>query len=129
MNDWLALLIADCFFPLLVLLNGVLFYFITPSHYYSRYGFRNGLSTKSKDTWEFSQKYAGKLCFKMVLIVLPLTIAIKLLMVGQSLDILGPTTAIIVTVQIVFYFLIMLCLPNREIRKYFDENGKRKEEQ
>jgi uncharacterized membrane protein len=89
------------------------------------FGFRTRYSAKSRQTWEFAQKYGGKIWWISGLVMTPLTAVVMVLMIRHGVVNIEMFTVIVVAVQCVVMFLSHF-FTNRAIKRRFDENGERK---
>lgn len=81
------------------------------------------MSMKNMDTWKFAHNYFGKLWWKTGRIMLPVSAAAMLLVLGKEEDMVGVAGGIIASVQCVI--LILSILPvEHALRKNFDKDGK-----
>lgn len=68
-------------------------------------GYRTARSMKNEETWKFAHVYAGKLMKVCGWILLPVTVAVMLLVLGKDVAFVGITGGVVCAVQI----LIMVC--------------------
>ena len=91
------------------------------------FGYRTSMSMKNKDTWRFAHIYCGKLWRVIGWIMLPLSVAAMLFVIGREPDVVGIFGGIIFGIQCVF--LIVPIVPTEiALRKNFDNNGIRRKE-
>lgn len=122
---WIFMLICNLLMPLLMLVLGWWFKDHAPKTINTICGYRTAMSMKNMDTWKFAHNYFGKLWWKTGLIMLPVSVAAMLLVLGKEEDTVGAAGGIIASVQCVI--LILSILPVEwALRKNFDKNGNRK---
>lgn len=85
-------------------------------------GYRTAQSMKSKDTWEFAQKYCGKIWCICGVVMIPATVVALLIVLGKNEDTVNKVGLILCAVQLVF--LIGSIFPvERALKKNFDYYG------
>lgn len=121
---WIFMLVSDLLIPGMMILFGWLFLNRPPKEINSFYGYRTSMSTKNKDTWDFAHQYFGRLWYRAGWILLPLTAAAMLSVLGKGDGVVGICGGIICGIQCIF--MIGMILPTeRALRRNFDKNGKR----
>lgn len=98
---WIFMLIMDLLIPVTMIGIGKKFSYEEPENINSSYGYRTAMSMKSKETWKFAHKYCGKIWFVCGWILLPISGAPFLFLVGKNEDIIGTLGGIICIVQMV----------------------------
>lgn len=122
---WIFMLIMDLLIPVTMIGIGKKFSYEEPENINSSYGYRTAMSMKSKETWKFAHKYCGKIWFVCGWILLPISGAPFLFLVGKNEDIIGTLGGIICIVQMVV--MTASILPTEiALRKHFDKNGCRR---
>ena len=89
------------------------------------YGYRTSMSTKNQDTWDFAHQYAGKLWWKLGLLLLIPTILIHIPFYGKSDDTVGTLCGIICTIQVIVLIISIIPVENA-LKKTFHNDGTRK---
>ena len=127
MGFWIFMLLMNEIVPFTMIGFGKLFLNHAPDEINMVFGYRTRMSTKNKDTWEFAHKYCGRLWFIWGWILLPISVIPMFFVMGQSEDMVGNVSAMICILQCVF--LVGSIFPTeRALRRNFDENGLRREE-
>ena len=89
------------------------------------FGYRTKRSMMNKDTWKFAHAYIGKLWFICGLILMPISVAIMVSVLGKGTDTVGTVGAILTVVQMIP--MIGTIIPTEyALKKYFDELGRRR---
>ena len=89
------------------------------------YGYRTKRSMKNMETWKFAHEYAGKLWWKLGLLLLIPTILIHIPFYGKSDDTVGVLCGIICTVQVIVLCISIIPVENA-LKKTFHDDGTRK---
>lgn len=89
------------------------------------FGYRTPRSVKSRDTWEFAHHYFGRLWYRLGLVLLPVTVAAMLPLLGKSIDTTGIYGSILSGVQIVI-MLLPVWFTESALKRTFDEDGNRR---
>ena len=89
MGFWMFMLLMDLLIPLTMIGFGRYFMKNTPKEINAVFGYRTSMSMKNKDTWEFAHKYCGRIWYVCGFILLPITVAALLLVIGKSKDYVG----------------------------------------
>lgn len=125
MRFWIFMLLVGSLCPVIMIAAGISLLKAAPKKINSVYGYRTELSMKNQDTWEFAQKYCGKVWLRGGLILLPVAVIPMLLVIGKSTEIVGIVGSIIGMLGVVV--LIASIFPTESaLRKNFDERGNRK---
>lgn len=85
-------------------------------------GYRTKLSKTNKDTWEFAQKYYGRLLYKPGFICLIFVLIVMLSLLGKSTDTVAIGGAVAETIPIA-YMLIIIIPTERAIKRTFNQDG------
>ena len=122
---WLFMLAVILLMPLTMIIFGRHFMHNPPKDINGSYGYRTSMSMKSRETWDFSHRYFGKLWFILGLILLPLSAAAMLFLLGKSVGTIGNAGLVIMGAQLLF--LILPIFPTeRALKRNFDEFGFRR---
>ncbi len=122
MGFWVFMLIMDLLIPLVMILLGKLFSVRVPKKINFLYGYRTAMSMKNQETWIFAHKHCGRNCFRVGLVMLPLSAIALLLLIGQDTEIIGLWGVVICLVQVVV--LILAIFPTeRALKQTFDKEG------
>lgn len=122
---WVFMLVCNLLIPVCMLGFGKYFRNKAPGQINMLFGYRTPRSTKNRDTWEFAHHYFGRLWYRLGLIMLPVTLAVMLPVLGKSIDIVGFYGSIVSLVQIVV-MLVPIWFTESALKRTFDEDGKRR---
>ena len=125
MGYWLYMLGVCLVIPLTMMIFGRHFMHNPPKDINSFYGYRTSMSMKSRETWDFAHRYFGRLWFILGLILLPLSAAAMLFLLGESVKAIGNSSLIIMGVQLLF-LIIPIFPTERVLKKSFDRFGFRR---
>ncbi len=119
---WWFLLVCDCLIPLIMIICGRWMWKHYPKQTNSVVGYRTKMSMKNMDTWKFAHEYAGKLWWKLGMILIVLTILVHLPFHGVDDDTIGFFSIIVMIVQLIV--LIVSILPTEKaLKQNFNEDG------
>ncbi len=122
MGFWVFMTIMDLLIPLAMILLGKLFSVRVPKKINFLYGYRTTMSMKNMDTWTFAHQHCGQNWFRVGLVMLPLSAAAMLFLIGQDMEMIGIWGVIVCLVQLVV--MIAAILPTeRALRLKFDKDG------
>lgn len=124
---WLFSLVFDLLIPLVMIGFGKEFMRNPPKEINPGYGYRTTMSMKNKMTWDFAQRYAGKVWYKISRIMLPLSILPMLLVIGKEIGTVG-TVGLWVSMAQAAVMLGTIPVVEHALKKNFDKNGTRKTE-
>lgn len=122
MGYWLFMLAVILLMPLTMIIFGRHFMHNPPKDINGSYGYRTSMSMKSRETWDFSHRYFGKLWFILGLILLPLSAAAMLFLLGKSVGAIGNASIVIMAVQLVFV-IVPIFPTEAALKRNFDSNG------
>ena len=125
MGFWIFMLIINLLLPSIMIGFGKYFSKNAPKNINMIFGYRTSMSIKNKETWIFAHKYCGKIWFFRGLIMLPLSVAVMLLVVGGSENIVG-TVGVILCILQTIPIIISIILTEKALEKTFDENGNKR---
>lgn len=125
MGFWIFMLIADLLIPLTIIGFGRYFCRRSPKEINVLFGYRTTMSMKNLDTWDFAHKYCGKIWFVSGLILLPLTVLVMLLTIGETKDVIGNVGSVICFIQLA---VLLGAIPPTEhaLKVHFDQDGNRR---
>ena len=108
--------------PLIMIVIGVIFSKRAPKNINHIYGYRTPRSMKNQNTWEFANKYCGKLWLKIgiIMFLLSLTAMLALLPIGENAVLC--CTSVVITIQTITIILSIFFV-EKALREKFDENG------
>ena len=118
------LLLCDLIVPAVVLAAGCCMRLRPPRHPNGLVGYRTARSEQNQDTWDFAQRYCGKLWQKLgALLALSVLAALASARAGEK-------TATILTLALlalqILAVLGSIAPVERALRRTFDENGNRR---
>lgn len=122
---WIYMLIISLVIPLTMIFFGRHFMHNPPKDINSFYGYRTSMSMKSRETWDFAHRYFGRLWFILGLMLLPLSAAAMLFLLGESVKAIGNSSLIIMAFQLLF-LIIPIFPTERALKKNFDRFGFRR---
>lgn len=125
MGYWLFMLAVSLVIPLTMMIFGRHFMHNPPKEINGSYGYRTSMSMKSRETWDFAHRYFGRLWFILGLMLLPLSAAAMLFLLGESVKAIGNSSLIIMAFQLLF-LIIPIFPTERALKKNFDRFGFRR---
>lgn len=125
MGYWLFMLAVSLVIPLTMIIFGRHFMHSPPKEINGSYGYRTSMSMKSRETWVFAHRYFGRLWFILGLMLLPLSAAAMLFLLGESVKAIGNSSLIIMAFQLLF-LIIPIFPTERALKKNFDQFGFRR---
>lgn len=125
MGFWIFMFIMVLLIPLTMIFFGWLLFRKTPKEINYVYGYRTKRSMMNEETWRFANQYFGKVWYLCGLISAPLSVIAIAIVFGKGLGTVGTVGGIITMLQMLP--LIGAIVPTEsELKKNFDENGKRR---
>lgn len=125
MGFWIFMFIMVLLIPLTMIFFGWLLFRKTPKEINYVYGYRTKRSMMNEETWRFANQYFGKVWYLCGLILAPLSVIAIAIVFGKGPGIVGTVGGIITMLQMLP--LIGAIVPTEsELKKNFDENGKRR---
>ena len=125
MGYWVFMLVMVLIVPITMIVFGRLFSNKVPKDINHTFGYRTKRSMMNKDTWKFAHAYIGKLWFICGLILMPISVAIMVFVLGKGTDTVGTVGAILTVVQMIP--MIGAIIPTEyALKKNFDELGRRR---
>ena len=125
MGFWIFMLIMVLLIPLTMIFFGWLLFRKTPKEINYVYGYRTKRSMRNEETWKFANQYFGKVWYRCELISVPLSVIAIALVFGKGTETVGTVGGIITMIQMIP--LVGAIIPTEiALKKYFDENGRRK---
>ncbi len=122
MGFWIYMLVIDLLIPFTMIGFGKYFSKTAPKNINAVFGYRTSMSMKNKDTWIFAHKYCGKIWFVSGSIMLPLSVAVMLFVLGGAENVVGAVGAALCIVQFV-PIIVSIVLTEKALKKTFDKNG------
>jgi uncharacterized membrane protein len=125
MGFWIYMMVMELLIPMTMVGFGKYFSKNAPKEINGVFGYRTSMSMKNKDTWEFAHHCCGKVWLKAGTIMLILTVAAMLFVVGKDTNAVGTYGLILCGIQL--GFLIGSIFPvEAALKKNFDKHGRRK---
>ena len=122
---WLFMLAMDLLIPGLMIGFGKEFQKNPPTEINPGYGYRTTMSSKNQDTWDFAQRYMGKVWYQAGRWLLIPSAVPLLFVLGRDVGTIGKVGMIACGVQLVVMLGSGLVV-ERALKKNFDKNGKRR---
>ena len=125
MGYWVFMLVMVLIIPITMIVFGRLFSNKVPKDINHTFGYRTKRSMMNKDTWKFAHAYIGKLWFICGLILMPISVAIMVFVLGKGTDTVGTVGAILTVAQMIP--MIGAIIPTEyALNKNFDKLGRRR---
>ena len=124
MGFWIGMLIAILVVPVIMIIFGKVFMQNAPKKINRVVGYRTAMAMKNQETWDFAQKYSGKIMhYAGMLALIPSVFAFVLIPDGTP-DSIGNVVIIIEILQIV---LLIACVVATEValKNTFRKDGSR----
>lgn len=119
MKFWMTTLILNLLMPVITMGIGILYLKKPSKNINWEYGYRTQLSMKSQETWDFAQRYFGKICWRWGVGVMLFTLIAMLLVMGRGQRIIGIVGTVLGTLE--GFVMIYLLLPTEmALQKKFD---------
>ena len=119
------MLAMDLLIPGLMIGFGKEFQKNPPTEINPGYGYRTAMSSKNQDTWDFAQRYMGKVWYQAGRWLLIPSAVPLLFVLGRDVGTIGKVGMIACGVQLVVMLGSGLVV-ERALKKNFDKNGKRR---
>lgn len=125
MGFWVFMLIMDMLIPFTLVGFGHSFLKNTPKNINAVFGYRTGMSMKNEATWEFAHHYCGRLWYRAGLVLLPVSAAAMLCVMGRDSAAVSKVGGVLCLIQLAA--LIGAVFPTeRALKKTFDSDGNRR---
>lgn len=108
MGYWIFMLISDLLIPLVMVLFGIRFRRNAPRQINCFLGYRTTRSMKNRKTWEFAHRHFGKVWMIVGLCLLPVTVAVMLMVLGQPEERINVVGLILCGVQLAVLLLSLI---------------------
>lgn len=123
---WWFMLACDLLTPAVMIIGGGLMRKITPKKINGIYGYRTDRSMKNLDTWQFANRYCGRLWWIIGWIIIIPTALVMVPFYSSGEDVIGFVSGIILALQMVA--LVAALFPTEAaIKRTFDDNGERRQ--
>lgn len=123
MGFWIFMLVIALLLPGVMVLFGQVFLRRPPQQINGVYGYRTRRSMASQAAWDFAHRTCGRLWFAWGLVLLPVSAALTLPVLGRAEDVVGLWGTVLVVLQLVLLFLT-LGLTEGALKRHFDEAGR-----
>lgn len=90
-------------------------------------GYRSTRSMKTQESWDFANRYSGKLMVRAGWITLAVSLVVMLLVMFRSEAVVSAVSVVLINCQLI-PLLAVLPLVERQLKKRFDEDGNPREE-
>lgn len=122
---FIMLFVCNLLIPLLMLLVGLVWEKHAVKDINGIIGYRTARSMKNEETWNFAQRYMGKIWKKTGFVLFIPSIAVNIIWFFADKNVFSIVTAVLETVQVIV-LLITIIPVERALKKNFDENGNRR---
>lgn len=122
---WISMSISNFIIPIIMLVFGLVSKKIAHSKINTVYGYRTKRSMMNHETWEFAQKYCGKLWIKIAIILIFISIIVMILTFNKSEKTIAVITVIYELLQCVLIIYSIIPI-EKALKENFgeDENNK-----
>lgn len=121
---WIFVLAMDLLLPGVMIGFGREFMKNPPKEINPGYGYRTAMSSKNQDTWDFAQRYMGKVWHRAGRLLLIPSAVPLLFVLGRDVGVVGVVGLAVSGVQLVV-MLGSIGATEHALKKNFDKNGKR----
>ncbi len=122
---WIFVLAMDLLIPGVMIGFGKSFMKNPPREINPGFGYRTPRSSKNQDTWDFAQKYMGKLWHRAGRVLLPPSLVPLLFVLGRDVGLVGAVGMAVCGAQLVV-MLGSILVVERALKKNFDKDGNRR---
>lgn len=129
MNFWIFMFIMNLLIPLTMIIFGYIYDKRPPKKPKSKFaysGYRTPMSMKNEETWEYANRFFGKLWFRFGIVLGLISIIVLFCFIRKDKDTVGFAGLIISYVQMAV-MLIPVIPTEISLRKRFDKDGNRKD--
>lgn len=129
MNFWIFMLAMNLLTPLTMIIFGYIYSKKPPQKPKSKFaysGYRTQMSMKNEETWEYANRFFGKLWFRFGIVLGLISIIPLFFVIGKDKDTVGFAGLIICFVQMAV-MLIPVIPTEISLRRRFDKYGNRKD--
>ena len=120
MKEQILMYIMSAIIPLTTLIAGAWMYFFTPENHL--FGYHTPMSVKNALTWEFANRYSGRLMFICSLVLLPASLLIMLLVPGMT-GVSPETAATVLCIVQAAVLMAEAVATEIALHRYFDKTG------
>lgn len=122
---WWFMLACDMLIPLCMIGFGILMLKKPPKKINGFFGYRTALSMKNTDTWRFAHEYAGRLWWKVGLIMAVPSLLSHIPFYNSGEDALGVLGLVVMLLQCIVLVATIFPVENA-LNKTFNRDGSRK---
>lgn len=126
MGFFIAMYCFDLLIPLVMVVGGYYMYKNPPREINGVAGYRSKMSRKNQDTWRFAHHCCGRLWMKVGTVTLILSALVQLPFARAGEDAIGICALLLETAQVAL-LLVTIGVVERELKRTFDENGRRRQ--
>ena len=125
MGYWIFMTVMELLIPALTIGLGIWLIKKPPSKINHLSGYRTRRSMMNKDSWDFAQRYCGKVWLVSGLIMIPADIIAMITVLGKTKNETGIFSIILLWVQIILMLLTGVVVESK-LKKTFDDYGRRR---
>lgn len=122
---WIFMLVCDLMVPAVMIIFGRMFTRSAPGNINYVFGYRTQRSMKNKDTWNFAHRCIGKIWQSWGLVLLGVSAAFMLLLLGRDVETVGYACLGLMVVQLGALAVPIFIVEHR-LKETFDKNGYRR---
>lgn len=123
---FVTLLICSLLVPSMMLVFGFILYKHPPKERNSAFGYRTPAAKRSAESWDFAQRYCGRLWLFTGAAMLAVTLIVMGLMYGKPDEKLAPATTALMIAQTALTLLTIIPV-EVALRRRFNKDGSRKD--
>lgn len=121
---FVLMFVCNLLLPLIMVIAGYFMYKHSPKDINGIIGYRTKLSMKNQETWDFAQKFCGKLWLKIGGIMLLLSIILQIPFKESNESTICWLTVILETVQVII-LIVSIVIAEKTLKNTFDKDGNR----
>ncbi len=125
MEYWVSVSISVLIIPIIICVIGFWFSKKPPKNINYLLGYRTKRSMKNEQTWEFAQKYTGKVFKYTGIIMLVLSFVPMLFLIGKSENVISGCGMVITLLQVIMLFVSIIPV-ECALKKNFNQDGTKK---
>lgn len=111
--------------PVIMLLSGLAWRKGGPKRINKAFGYRTGRSMKNQETWQFAHRFVGRIWFRGGIALSAVSLLSLLFFLSWDIGTMGIVTTVLIFVQL-GVLLLSIPVTERELKRNFDEYGKRR---
>lgn len=121
---FVLMFVCNLLLPFIMVIAGYFMYKHSPKDINGIIGYRTKLSMKNQETWDFAQKFCGKLWLKIGGIMLLLSIILQIPFKESNKNTICWLTVILETVQVII-LIVSIVIAEKTLKNTFDKDGNR----